>query len=64
MATVSSEIIPRERLSAWQRWELAALASTVVPEPMHAAAGANGTDAGMDPGLAALHEEARAVGYA
>lgn len=62
MATASSEIIPRERLSAWQRWELAALATPAVTAPP-------GVDAVLAvdataPALAAAFEEARAAGYA
>ena len=55
----SSEFIPRESLSAWQRWELAALA------PAEGASQHGGTPALNAAGLRAeLEAEARAVGYA
>lgn len=55
----SSEFIPRESLSAWQRWELAALA------PGEGAAAIDGTPAHNAAALRAeLDAEARAAGYA
>lgn len=62
MATASSEIIPRERLSAWQRWELAALTPTTVPDVDPGAVLAEADDTA--PATAAALEEARATGYA
>ena len=56
--TGSSEVIPRERLSAWQRWELASLAET--PPVPHAVDAARDAQAAA---LAAAVEEGRERGY-
>ena len=54
----SSDYIPRESLSAWQRWELAALA------PVDGAAAAEGAPATAARLRAELEADARATGYA
>lgn len=54
----SSDYIPRESLSAWQRWELSALA------PVDSAAAAEGAPATAARLRAELEADARATGYA
>ncbi len=55
----SETIIPRERLSAWERWELSSLGAT----PSRAEADAAAAEA-LARERAAAHAEARAAGYA
>ena len=66
MATATSEIIPRERLSPWQRWELASLphgdAPAVPPAAAPLAPVAPEQDAAM--AFARGFEEGRAAGHA
>jgi flagellar assembly protein FliH len=57
--TASSDLIPRERLSAWQRWELASLAESE-PPPAPASPVDREAEAAA---LAAALEDARAQGY-
>lgn len=51
---MSSVVIPKERLTAYQRWELASFDEEADPA----------TDPAGSPSLEALQEEARATGYA
>lgn len=78
--TVSSEVIPRERLSAWQRWELASLSEATHPpeasapetvphaadaEPAEVAAAAAAVlQAAIDDGRAKGYREGRAAAEA
>jgi len=55
VAILSSEFIPKERLSAYQRWELATLEEPEEPRPPEDTAAV---------ALDALREEARAAGHA
>lgn len=53
MTILSSEVIPKERLSAYQRWELATLEETEIPAPAQGTAAIDG-----------LRSQARAAGHA
>jgi flagellar assembly protein FliH len=55
VAILSSEFIPKERLSAYQRWELATLEEPVEARPPEDTAAI---------ALDALREEAKAAGHA
>lgn len=63
MKTPTSDIIPRERLSAWQRWELGALSGAKVVASFNESATDTDADA-LARERAAAVEQGRAAGHA